>query len=231
MLYKYAEEVIHVSNGAARDLEAVLGWEHGKVKVAYNPVIDHDLFKDRYTIPHPWFTTDHIPVIVSIGRIEKPKDYVTLIKAVHIVQKIRDVRLLILGDGTDRPEIEKLLVEYNLTDKIEIVGFVDAPFSYLSNANLFVLSSTREALPTVIIEALACGCPVVSTNCRYGPSEILEDGKYGKLVPTGNYKLMADAILRTLDEKTDRSKLKSRADTFSLQKATEHYLKILKIYD
>ena len=226
-LYKYAEEIIHVSNGAARDLEDLLGWEPGRIKVVYNPVVDDGSSEKSYSIPHPWFNPEQPPVIVSMGRICAPKDYVTLIKAVDIVRKTREVRLLILGDGRERKKIEDLIQEYGLINNVQIMGIVDDPFPYLFHADLFVLSSTREALPTVIIEALSCGCPVVSTECKYGPSEILNDGIFGKLVPVGNSNAMAIAIIHSLDNIPDRSTLRNRANEFSIQKSTDLYIRIL----
>lgn len=228
-LYRYAEEVIHVSNGSARDLEQFLNWETGRVKVAYNPVIDPNMIKNNYETPHPWFELTQSPVIVSVGRLGKPKDYFTLVKAIKKVRENLDVRLLILGDGGQRMAIENLIDELGLADFIRILGFIDDPFPYLFHADLFVLSSLWEALPTVIIEALACGCKIVSSDCPHGPSEILEDGKHGTLVEPGNVSSLADGIITELNSNRNSNTLRERAHNFNINSTTRNYMEILQL--
>jgi glycosyltransferase involved in cell wall biosynthesis len=108
-------------------------------------------------------------------------------------------------------------------------GYIHSPFKIMRKASVFVLSSKREALPTVIIEAMACGCPVVSTNCKSGPSEILENGRYGYLVPVGDHQAMAEAIINTLNNPMPAKILIDRAKHFSIDKSISKYINILDL--
>jgi len=132
-------------------------------------------------------------------------------------------RLIILGEGTERQMLENKINELGLSEVVELPGFVNNPFAYLNQASLFVLSSNFEGLPTVLIEALACGTPVVATRCPSGPREILEDGKYGELVPVGHEEQLRDAILKQLSTKQDNKLLLQRAQDFSVANSIEKY--------
>ncbi len=137
--------------------------------------------------------------MLGVGRLSAQKNCPLLIRAVAKVRRQRPVRLLILGEGDDRAALEALVRDLDLTDCVGLPGFVDNPFAYMRHAQLFVLSSDWEGLPTVLIEALACGCPVVSTDCPSGPLEILDGGTYGALVPMRDEDSLADAILASLE--------------------------------
>jgi len=136
---------------------------------------------------------------LSIGRLTKAKNYSTLIEAFAKVRQQRDVRLAILGNGEERPSLEGLVRRLGLENDVWLPGFVDPPYPYLARASVFVQSSIWEGFPTVIVEALAFGVPVVSTDCPSGPREILENGRFGELVPVGDVEALADAIRRALD--------------------------------
>jgi glycosyltransferase involved in cell wall biosynthesis len=164
--------------------------------VIYNPSVmaSEVLEKAKSPLDHPWFKPDQPPVLIAIGRLEQQKDYPTMIKAFAEVRQAQPARLLILGEGRDRISLEKLIKEYGLDQDVSLPGFVSNPYAYLSRADLFVLSSRWEGLPTVLIEALCCGTQVVSTDCPSGPREILKDGKYGRLTPVGDVGALAAAI-------------------------------------
>jgi glycosyltransferase involved in cell wall biosynthesis len=226
--YPIADEIIAVSEGIGEDLLSFSKRLKSKITAIYNPVIDDSITpKSNQPIEHPWLNNNEIPVILAVGRLSPEKNYSLLLRAFAIVLEERDVRMVLLGDGTQRDVLEKLAVELDIDDKIDFQGFVSNPYSFMSNASVFVLSSIFEGLPTALIESLACGCPVVSTNCHSGPDEILEGGKWGKLVQINDESAMASAILETLSEKQDVSQLRTRAQDFTVQKSVDQYLEVL----
>lgn len=172
--YKKADFVVAVSKGAAHDLARIIGINADSIKVIYNPTIDDSLFeKANQPLTHPWFEDKGPPVILSVGRLTYQKDYHTLIKAFALVSETIDARLVILGEGEDRSELEDLAETIGVKEFISLPGFVDNPYNYMAKADLFVLSSRFEGMPNVLIEALALSTPVVSTDCPSGPAEIL----------------------------------------------------------
>ena len=223
--------IIAVSNGVANDYAEATGIARERIKVIYNPVVTPELFlQSEEPVKHPWFTDGSPPVILGVGRLTVQKDFTTLIKAFSIVRKHRLTRLIILGEGEQRTKLEALVQELGLKDDVSMPGFVDNPFSYMSNASVFVLSSLWEGLPNVLIQAMACGCPVVSTDCPSGPAEILENGKWGKLVPVGDAEALAVAVENILDE-SNLPDVIQRAKDFALYKAVDRYLELLLIED
>ena len=155
------------------------------------------------------------------------KDFPTLLKAFAELRARRDCRLILLGSGPLEDDLQKQAEALGITDDISFQGHVDNPFAYLARAQVFVLSSAWEGLPNVLIEALACGCPVVSTDCPGGASEILEAGRHGRLVPVGDAAAMATAIEATLEAPPLADALKARAADFSIERAVEAYAKLL----
>lgn len=199
--YPWADAIVAVSHDSAVDLARAIGVPPERIDVIYNPVISADLpVLAAAALDHPWFAAGQPPVLVGVGRLARPKDFPTLIRAFALLRQQRPARLLILGEGDDLNRLEALVRELGVTDDVALPGFVDNPYAYLARAAVFVLSSISEALPTVVIEALALGTPVVSTDCRSGPREILEDGRLGRLVPVQDPQALADAIAATLDE-------------------------------
>ena len=132
-----------------------------------------------------------------------------------------------LGEGRLRPKLLSLARELGVAEQVDFPGFRENPYAFLARADLFVLSSRNEALPTVLIEAMACGCPVVSTDCPYGPREILEDGRLGPLVPVGDADALAEAMARVLDAPPSRDLLRERASFFSVERAVDRYEEML----
>jgi glycosyltransferase involved in cell wall biosynthesis len=227
-LYPFADAIVGVSQGVAKDLAQLTGLPVERIRVIYNPAVPELLEKAQASIDHPWFMPGAPPVILSVGRLEDQKDYPTLIRAFAKVRAVCNARLMILGWGPDRSELEALVAELGLTDDVEMPGFVKNPFPYMKKAAVFALSSRWEGMPNVIIEALTIGTPVVSTNCESGPTEILEDGKYGELVPVGDSQSLADALLKVLSGNI-KSVSSDCLNQFSLKSVTQQYLQALEV--
>lgn len=227
--YPWADAIVAVSQGAAEELSQV-GWLPLKnIQVIYNPVIMPDLaIKAQEAIDHPWFANKTIPVILSAGRLVDQKDFPTLIQAFAQTVKVHPSRLVILGSGPDRSQLETLIRQLDLEEHVALLGHVQNPYKYMASADLFVLSSIWEGLGNVLIEAMALGTPVVSTNCKSGPSEILADEKYGYLTPVGDSVALAEAILQVLSGNA-RPIAPSWLKQFELDTVTLKYLDVLGI--
>ena len=226
--YPFAEAAVGVSHGVAAQLKEIPGMSREQVHTIYNPVVSPDLVrKAREPTGHPWLDEPTVPVVLAIGRLKKVKDFSTLLAAFARLVSCRSARLVVLGEGILRNSLLSLAKKLRITENVDFPGFVENPYAFLARADLFVLSSRNEALPTVLIEAMACGCPVVCTDCHFGPREILENGRYGALVPVGDPEAMAAAMARTLDEPPQRAALRKRASFFSTERAVDQYEKLL----
>ncbi|MFQ5784522.1 MAG: glycosyltransferase [Alphaproteobacteria bacterium] len=229
--YRRADGVIAVSDGVAADLARVTGLSRGEIARIYNPVVSPDL-AERASAPleHPWFAAGAPPVILGVGRLAPPKDFPALLRAFARVRAVRPARLMILGEGKsedDRDTLLALAERLGVAADVALPGFVDNPLPYMARASVFVLSSRWEGLGNVVIEALACGCPVVSTDCPSGPAEILDGGRFGTLVAVGDDTPMADAILTILDAPPSGDAPRARAAEFSVDAAVNQYLSVL----
>jgi glycosyltransferase involved in cell wall biosynthesis len=226
-LYPLADLIVAVSNGIAEDLIRNVRIPVTKIKVIYNPIVTNELIrKKQAALLHPWFAPNLPPVILSVGRLTVEKDYPTLLRAFALARKKREMHLMIIGEGGQRASLEALVLKMGLKDEVRMPGFEANPYAYMAHAKLFVLSSISEGLPSALIEALACGTPVIATNCESGPAEILENGKYGKLVTVGNSEEIAAAILEKLDSSPDRNFLETRALSFSLDTVMNIYIEL-----
>nr|WP_241878977.1 glycosyltransferase [Psychrobacter sp. PraFG1]UNK05619.1 glycosyltransferase [Psychrobacter sp. PraFG1] len=166
-------------------------------------------------------------MVLAVGRLTHQKDFATLIHAFKKVLKNKACNLIILGEGELRCELEKLIKDLNLQDNVQLPGFVNNPYAWMSKADLFVLSSIYEGFGNVLVEAMACGTPVVSTDCPSGPSEILENGRWGSLVPTNDPDSLAEAILKALNNTKFKSELvKKRAEDFSVDNSLSGYIAV-----
>lgn len=227
LTYPYSDRTIAVSEGVARDLSRLIGLRRKEIEVAYNPVIGADLIvRKMKPVNHPWFLNENIPVILGVGRLLEQKDFPTLIQAFAKLRKSRSSRLVILGEGERRPFLEDCVERLGLSEHVWMPGFKPNPLKYMANADVFVLSSKREGLGNVLIEAMACGTPVVSTDCPSGPAEILENGKHGRLVPVGDPAALAVAIEEALDGHVLPAP-RSALDRFRRDTVAEQYLDIL----
>ena len=197
--YPWADGIIAVSEGVAVDLAELTRIPRERIQVIYNPIISPVLFeKSMETLDHPWFKSGEPPVLLAVGRLTKQKAFDVLIRAFIEVRKNRPARLMILGEGEERTTLEGLIREYNLEKDIILPGFIPNPYPYMAHAAAFVLSSRWEGLPTVLVEAMALGARIISTDCPSGPREILLDGKYGQLVPVEDPFALASAIVASL---------------------------------
>jgi glycosyltransferase involved in cell wall biosynthesis len=197
--------------------------------VICNAVVDETLYeKAQEPIDHPWLQPDQPPVFLGVGRFTTQKDFSTLIRAFSIVRRQMPARLIILGDGSLRSRLEALIQELNLDEDVALPGFELNPYRYMSRAAVLVLSSRWEALPTVLIEAMACGCQLVATNCPHGVGEILADGTYGRLVPPENPIALAEAMKQAIESPINPALLKSRAADFSIDQAASQYLSLIE---
>ena len=228
LFYPWADNVVAVSQGVADDLLS-LGLPAYKINVVYNPIVTPELAdKAQEPLAHPWFSSGQPPVILGIGRLTKQKNFSMLIRAFGQVREHYPVRLAILGEGEEQTELKALVEQLDLSEHVAFLGFVDNPYAYLARAAVLVLSSLWEGFGNVIVEAIAVGTPVVSTNCKSGPAEILNHGEYGSLVSVGNIKEMADAIAAIIQSVPDQATLKQRSQEFTLAKAIDRYEALLK---
>lgn len=221
LLYPRAFARVGVSEGVATDI-AKLGFGVKNIKTVYNPIfLDKTHVEDNAPIA--------VPYILAVGSFKPVKDFFTLIKAFNLYKKKNDsdVKLVILGDGPLRIEMQTLIAQLDLVDDVIMPGFYDQPFHWYQHAKLFVLSSINEGFGNVIVEAMSCGVPIVSTDCESGPREILSDGKYGKLVPVGDEALMSQAISESFGVHHDQERLKLRASEFTVDKIANQYLDLI----
>jgi glycosyltransferase involved in cell wall biosynthesis len=227
ILYPVADGIVTVSQGVADDLSTYSLLPLHDVRVIYNPVVSDRLSRlMEEPVEHPFLMDLSYPVVLGVGRFVEQKDFPTLIKAFNIVRETIPSRLIILGDGNDRDVLESLIGSLGLNDCVDLPGFTLNPFSFMKRASVFVLSSKWEGLPGTLIQALACGCPVVSTNCLSGPSEILKGGEYGHLVSVGDIQAMATGIEAVL--KGDfREPPEGWLDQFTLSTVIPQYESIL----
>ena len=224
--YLSADAIVAVSEGVADDLCVQFSLGRKDVEVIYNPVISNKILERMAGDLDPRIAHDLITsrFVIAMGSLEQRKGFDTLIRAFHAVTKTDDsVNLVILGEGGKRRELESLIARLRLQTRAFMPGFVTNPFPILKNAQVFILSSVVEGLPNVLIQAMACGVPVVATDCPSGPQEILEGGKWGYLVPVGDANSMASAILEQLSGVFPRLPVEQRARFFSVDRAVNAY--------
>ena len=226
--YPCLDAAAGVSSGVSAELGRLHVMPRDRIHTVHNPVVPADLDrKIREPAAHPWFDEPGPPVLLSIGRLHRQKDLPTLLAAFARLLAKRRVRLAVLGKGTLLPELRSLTRELRVAEHVDFPGFAANPYAFLARASLFVLSSRHEGLQTVLIEAMACGCPVVSTDCPFGPAEILEDGRWGELVPVGDPEALAAAMSRGLDTPPGRDALRERAKFFGIERAAARYEALL----
>ena len=226
-IFPHADAIVTVSQGAADDLAHFAKLDRNAITVIYNPVVgDEKPSANTPLIPTDWWTGSHRKLL-AVGTLKPIKDYSTLLIALAQLRQRIDVRLLILGEGECRPDLETQARQLGIASSVFMPGFVKDLSPYYQHADLHILSSTGEGLPTVLIEAIAVGTPVVSTDCPSGPREILCDGQFGHLVPVGDANALAAAMAESLATTHDRGALKARAQDFSIDKAVDQYEKLL----
>lgn len=222
--YPWADVVAGVSAGVLDDLKRhATSVAPERFRVIYNPIVTDDIAgMAAEPLDHPWFQGDD-QVFVAAGRYRPQKDFPTLIRAFAEVRSRRPARLVILGDGPDRAELESLIEELGVGADVELFGYTDNPYAFFSRATAFVLSSRWEGLPTVLIEALSCGAPVVATDCPNGPEEILDGGRYGLLLPVGDVEALASGLEMALDGEVPEPPRESWSP-YTLEAVVDDYL-------
>jgi len=230
-MYTYADEIIAVSEGAKQYTVHHTPLTDRDISIIYNPVITDDLYEEiTKPVDHRWLSDESLEVVLGAGRLVEQKDFETLLCAFKIV--VRDnnqARLLIAGEGPKENELQQMISNHGINDRVELLGYIDDLCAYMNAADVFVLSSKSEGFGIVLVEALAVGTPVISTDCPHGPNEILENGEYGELVAVGDTDAMADAIKGSLSTKNNPTKIKKRSEEFSVSTISEEYAKVLSL--
>ena len=226
--YPLAERIIAVSQGVAVDVHNALGVAQRKITVLANPVLTPDIdLLSREQTGHPWLDSPSTPVILGAGRFHRQKGFDTLLDAFAIVRKSSRARLVLLGEGLLRDALVKRAATLGLSDVVSMPGFARNPFSFMARASVFALSSRWEGLPGVLLQAMACGCPVVSTDCPSGPREILTDPILGPLVPVDDAPALARAMLAVLANPPAPAILREAVVPYSARESGKRYLDVL----
>ncbi len=230
MSYKRADLIICNSQKIREDVLSLTKLIGKKVVVLNNPTITNDIYQLADAPPAvPVSIATGEKAIVAVGRLAKQKAFDVLISAFALVAEHIPARLLIVGNGKEYGSLKQLARSLKIEDRVHFVGFQKNPFPYLKLASLFVLSSSWEGSPNVLIEALALGVPSVATDCPTGPREILADGRFGRLVKVGDAKALAEAMLETLKSPPSHYLLKRAAEPFWAETATKAYLKTMGV--
>lgn len=222
--YPLANGVIAVSQGVRSDICMLTKMARDKVKVIYNPVILNAPIFGSYQDTDALWKKDVDCRILAVGSLKIQKDYVTLLKAIRLVSKIYKIELVILGEGPERPTLENLTQTLDLGDFVKMPGFTLDPGPWFESSDLFILSSEWEGFGNVIVEALSWGLKIISTDCPSGPSEILNNGEFGMLVPTKNSEALAHSIIQIMKNKHSSEKAIKRSKDFLVSNISEKYI-------
>lgn len=225
-IYPLADLVIAPSEGVAKDLIGIVGVSKQKIQILHNPTLDSE-FDGKLQEPanHPFFAEGSTPVFTACGRLGPEKGYDTLLRAFgKVSEKYPQAKLIVMGEGPLRSELQDMASAIGVADKIDFAGYVDNPLPTINRSDVFVLPSRWEGLPNALIQALGCGTTPVATDCPSGPREILENGRYGFLVPVDDVDALASDMIRAWQSPKRRELLMLRAQDFS----EEH---IMGVYD
>jgi glycosyltransferase involved in cell wall biosynthesis len=231
MLSPFLAGAVAVSHGVAVELATLARLPRAKITTIHNPVIGDDFaVRSRAEVDHPWFGSRGSAagtgkIFVTAGRLVPQKDHANLLRALALHRQRSPSRLMILGVGPMHDELVALTKELGIADAVEFLGFHENPLPWFRRADAFVLSSRFEGFGNVLVEAMACGTPIISTNCQHGPSEILEDGRFGTLVPPEDPVSLAAAMdgLDALAARCPPDMLRARGLTFSNAACAERY--------
>ena len=230
-LYRRADCLTAVSRGVAEDLEARLGIPAERVRVVYNPVVTPEIATlAEVEPPHPWFAAGE-PLVLGVGRLVPAKGFDHLLRVFADLETRRPARLVILGEGPERPALVRLAATLGIAERVSFAGYDPNPFPYMSRCSVFVLASRFEGLPGALIQAMACGAAVVATDCPAGPSEIVTHGVDGFLVPVDDRPAMVARVDALLDDGDLRSRIggeaRRAAQRFTLQATLGGYVDAL----
>ncbi len=224
--YRHADAVIVPGTGVADDMAQYTGLPRERISVVPNPLVPPELLQDVPPRPeHPWFADGSPPLILGVGELGARKDFATLLRAFARLRAQRPCRLMLLGKGKLRDELLAQAAQLGVADDFALPGYVDSPFAYMAHAAVFALTSRWEGLPSVPVEALAAGTPVVATATP-GSVEILDHGRVGPLVPIGDDAALAAALQQLLDAPRDRQRLRAAVQPYEFATATTRYLQI-----
>jgi glycosyltransferase involved in cell wall biosynthesis len=227
--YRRADTVVAVSAGLADRISAIAHIPRESIRVIHNPVDTPEIEdRARQRPDHPWFASPGSPIIISVGRLSKEKDLTNLIAAFEKVRRVLDTRLLMIGEGPERFRLERIVRQRQLEPFVSMPGFQRNPYAFMSRSTVLVVASVWEGFSNVLVEAMACGTNVVSTDCPFGPAEILENGRFGRLVSVGDSSELASAMLSTIRNPLSAETLRSRAEEFSLERSVKSYLEVLR---
>jgi len=220
-----ADQFVAVSEGVAESVVENVDVDRERVTVLHNPIPVRDVQQQaQEPVNHRWLASPDHEVILGVGRLERAKNFSSFLRAFAQLHANRpQTRAIVVGRGSKRSDLEDLATDLGIEDVVSFPGFVDNPYGYMGRASVFVMSSIHEGLPTVLIEALACGCQVVSADCPSGPAEILDNGKYGRLTPVGDDAALADAIEATLKSPISADRLVERATDFAPDAVVDEY--------
>ncbi|MDG5821296.1 glycosyltransferase [Natronococcus sp. A-GB7] len=228
ILYPLADHIVTVSDGVSESVRNNTLARQESISKIYNPIdVDGIRRLSEERSGHPWIDNPSTRIIISGGRHETQKGFDTLIRSFSQTN-LKKNKLLLFGEGPETDNLKKLVSELDVSDSVDFLGYVDNPYAYINESDVFVLSSRHEGFGIVLVEALACGCPIVSTNCESGPSEILADGKYGQLVPVDDEQKMAKAIEQVLKSPSKSDTLSKRASDFSVDNSANQYDKLFQ---
>jgi len=228
LFYSRADAVVAVSEGVRNDIRAMTGLPDERIPVVRNPVIGPDLFGAAEHVPdHPWFARHDVPVVLGVGRLTRQKAFDVLLEAFARVYAQRRLRLVLLGEGPLRAQLLERADRLGVADDVHLPGFVNNPWGWMRQADLFVLSSRWEGSPNALTEALALGTPVVATDCPSGPREILDGGRVAPLVPVDDVGALAAAIERALDAAPEPEVLQAASAPYTIEASAEAYRALL----
>jgi glycosyltransferase involved in cell wall biosynthesis len=229
--YPWADAVLVPSQGAAEDLVRIGGLNPARVRVVPSPIVNDRLYRMAEEDPgHPWLVDASVPIVLGVGELCERKDFATLLKAFALLRKKRPARLIILGEGRKRESLLELAAQLGVAGDFDLPGFQANPYAFMARASLFALTSRCEGAPVVLMEALACGTPVVSTDCRSGPREILQGGRLGPLVPVGDFSALAREMEERLDVAEPRELLREGAEPYRVSNSANRYLEALGVF-
>ena len=231
-LYPKAAAVVAVGQGVAGEVAQLLNVDPRRIHTIHNPIPSARIWQmAQAEVAHPWFQPGQPPVILSIGRQSPQKDHPTLVAAFGLARQRLPARLALMGrySETYKAGLISQARQCGAAADLEFLDFDENPFRYLRRAGLFALSSRWEGLCLTLIEAMACGAPVASSDAPYGPAEILESGKWGRLTPVGDAPALAQAMVATLQgDHPPAAALRQRAAWFSERRAADAYRQLFE---
>ena len=231
---RYFNKIIVPSKGVAEQLREDLNIKNEKIITIYDPIIETSVFNEKMKeeVEEKWIFESNTPVIIGVGRLEKQKGFEYLIQAVHILSQSKKIKLIIVGEGSQRKYLEGLVKSLKMEDFVFLIGWRDNALKYIKKSSVFVLSSIYEGLPLVVVEAMFCGTPVVVSDCPYGPKETVTNNLNGYIVPSSNSQLLSKAILKILEENIISNRFsengKKRSMDFVVEKSTIEHRRVFE---